>query len=150
MIPSIISLTITLELIPCSVHSGRELGQRERSPRRPRERERERESAFIGGYANGTWVATAPAASASLPPPLVKSRILLLRRRRRKRQNNIAAEWERERGETRDTDMHTESQLTDRDRLLLLIAAKGREGQGRQRRQFFELAHPHRVSWEGR
>ena len=93
--------------------------------------ERERESAFIGGYANGTWVATAPAVSTSTaapgeiahPPPAKK-------KEREKKEAKQHYSRVGEKGETRDTDMHTESQLTDRerDRPLLLIAAKGRTG----------------------
>ena len=105
--------------------SSKELGQFERRPRRPREGERE--SAFIGGYANGTWVATAPAAVSTStaapgeiahPPPAKKE----------KKEAKQHCSRVGEKGETRDTDMHTESQLTDRDRPLLLIAAKGRTG----------------------
>ena len=109
----------------------------------------------MGGYANGTWVATAPAVSTSTAAPGEIAHPPLAKEKKEAKQHCSRVG---ERGETRDTDMHTESQLTDRDRPLLLIAAKGRtdgrekgrEGQGRQRRQFFELAHPHRVSWGGR
>ena len=96
-----------------------------------RERERERESAFICGYANGTWVATAaPAVSTSSTaapgeiahPPLAK------KKKREKKEAKQHYSRVGEKGETRDTDIHTESQ-TERegDRPLLLIAARGRE-----------------------
>ena len=75
-------------------------------------------------------MATAPAVSTSStaapgeiarPPPAKK-------KKREKKEAKQHCSRVGEKGETRDTDMHTESQLTDRDRPLLLIAAKGRTG----------------------